>query len=60
MIYRNSCFAGPEYEVGDGVFDVRVCQFDTPIGENYARQNKFWYLLKFFENQMGILYIYDK
>ena len=42
MIYRNSCFAGPEYEVGDGVFDVRVCQFDTPIGENYARQNKFW------------------
>jgi len=28
---ENSCFAGPEYEVGDGVFDVRVCQFDTPI-----------------------------
>ena len=31
---RNSCFAGPEYEVGDGVFDVRVCQYDTPIGED--------------------------
>jgi hypothetical protein len=28
---ENSCYAGPEYEVGDGVFDVRVCQFDTPI-----------------------------
>ena len=33
---RNSCFAGSEYEVGDGVFDVRVCQYDTPIGEHYA------------------------
>lgn len=28
---QNSCFSGPEYEVGDGVFDVRVCQYDTPI-----------------------------
>merc|ERR1719295_2499495 len=28
---QNSCFAGSEYEVGDGVFDVRVCQYDTPI-----------------------------
>jgi len=28
---ENSCYAGPEYEVGDGVFDIRVCQFDTPI-----------------------------
>jgi len=28
---QNSCFAGPEYEVGNGVFDVRVCQYDTPI-----------------------------
>ena len=33
LLCRNSCFAGPEYEVGDGVFDVRVCQYDTPIGE---------------------------
>ena len=31
--HRNSCFAGSEYEVGDGVFDVRVCQYDTPIGK---------------------------
>jgi len=28
---NNNCFSGPEYEMGDGVFDVRVCQFDTPI-----------------------------
>jgi len=28
---ENSCFAGPEYENGDGIFDVRVCQYDTPI-----------------------------
>ena len=33
LLCRNSCFAGPEYEVGDGVFDVRVCQYDTPIGK---------------------------
>ena len=35
LFCRNSCFAGPEYEVGDGVFDVRVCQYDTPIGEKH-------------------------
>jgi len=28
---ENSCFAGPNRETGDGVFDVTVCQFDTPI-----------------------------
>lgn len=28
---ENSCYAGPEYEVGNGVFDVRVCQEDAPI-----------------------------
>jgi len=28
---QNSCFSGPEYEDGDGVFDVRVCQYHTPI-----------------------------
>ena len=37
--HRNSCFAGSEYEVGDGVFDVRVCQYDTPIGENDAKKS---------------------
>ena len=55
MIYRNSCFAGPEYEVGDGVFDVRVCQFDTPIGENYARQKQ---VLIFFENFLKIKWVF--
>jgi len=28
---ENSCFSGPDYEMGDGVFDVRKCQYDTPI-----------------------------
>ena len=28
---RNSCFAGNDRLVGDGVFDVTVCQFDSPI-----------------------------
>ena len=28
---RNSCYAGTGREDGDGVFDVTVCQFDTPI-----------------------------
>jgi len=28
---ENSCYAGTGREDGDGVFDVTVCQFDTPI-----------------------------
>ena len=28
---ENSCFAGNNRLSGDGVFDVTVCQFDTPI-----------------------------
>lgn len=28
---QNSCFAGEDRLVGDGVFDVTVCQFDSPI-----------------------------
>jgi len=28
---ENTCFAGSGRESGDGVFDVTVCQFDTPI-----------------------------
>ena len=31
LIFRNTCFAGSGRESGDGVFDVTVCQFDTPI-----------------------------
>lgn len=28
---ENSCFQRPDLESGDGVFDVTVCQYDTPI-----------------------------
>ena len=31
LFFRNSCFAGEDRLVGDGVFDVTVCQFDSPI-----------------------------
>lgn len=28
---KNSCFDGPDRSVGDGVFDLTTCQFNTPI-----------------------------
>ena len=30
-IFRNSCFGGEDRLMGDGVFDVTICQFDAPI-----------------------------